>query len=76
MGFTKTVEESGTGGNRRADIPVVAADLGSGFGGFKSIWLPKEPMPQHFIAAGVSPASFSGDKLLAAAGRDHRHKKR
>ncbi|SQB40499.1 selenocysteine synthase [Citrobacter koseri] len=26
--------------------------------------LPKEPMPQQLIAAGVSLVSFSGDKLL------------
>ena len=45
-------------------MPVVA-DLGSGsLIDLSRYGLPKEPMPQEMIAAGVSLVSFSGDKLL------------
>ncbi|MBV8043224.1 aminotransferase class V-fold PLP-dependent enzyme, partial [Pluralibacter sp.] len=44
--------------------PVVT-DLGSGsLVDLSQYGLPKEPMPQALIAAGVSLVSFSGDKLL------------
>lgn len=45
-------------------MPVIA-DLGSGsLVDLSQYGLPKEPMPQEMIAAGVSLVSFSGDKLL------------
>ncbi len=57
-GFTKAVDEAELAAiGRELDVPVVA-DLGSGS------LVPKEPMPQEMIAAGVSLVSFSGDKLL------------
>lgn len=64
-GFTKTVEEAELADiGRELDIPVVA-DLGSGsLVDLSHYGLPKEPMPQEMIAAGVSLVSFSGDKLL------------
>ncbi|CBG90923.1 L-seryl-tRNA(Sec) selenium transferase [Citrobacter rodentium] len=64
-GFTKAVEESELAQiGRERDIPVVA-DLGSGsLIDLSQYGLPKEPMPQQLIAAGVSLVSFSGDKLL------------
>lgn len=64
-GFTKTVEEAELAEiGRELDIPVVA-DLGSGsLVDLSHYGLPKEPMPQEMIAAGVSLVSFSGDKLL------------
>lgn len=64
-GFTKTVEEGELAAiGRELNIPVIA-DLGSGSLVDLSLYeLPKEPMPQEMIAAGVSTVSFSGDKLL------------
>ena len=64
-GFTKTVEEAELAEiGRELDIPVVA-DLGSGsLVDLSQYGLPKEPMPQEMIEAGVSLVSFSGDKLL------------
>ncbi|CAH6636340.1 L-seryl-tRNA(Sec) selenium transferase [Pseudocitrobacter vendiensis] len=64
-GFTKTVEEAELAEiGRELNIPVVA-DLGSGsLVDLSQYGLPKEPMPQEMIAAGVSLVSFSGDKLL------------
>ncbi|MEO3991462.1 L-seryl-tRNA(Sec) selenium transferase [Pseudocitrobacter cyperus] len=64
-GFTKAVEEAELAEiGRELDIPVVA-DLGSGsLVDLSQYGLPKEPMPQEMIAAGVSLVSFSGDKLL------------
>ncbi len=64
-GFTKTVDEADlvTLGNE-LNVPVIA-DLGSGsLVDLSRYGLPKEPMPQELIAAGVSLVSFSGDKLL------------
>ncbi|MEH4622172.1 L-seryl-tRNA(Sec) selenium transferase [Phytobacter diazotrophicus] len=64
-GFTKTVDEAElvTLGDK-LNVPVIA-DLGSGSLVDLSLYgLPKEPMPQELIAAGVSLVSFSGDKLL------------
>lgn len=64
-GFTKTVDEAElvTLGDELT-VPVIA-DLGSGSLVDLSLYgLPKEPMPQELIAAGVSLVSFSGDKLL------------
>lgn len=64
-GFTHSVDEAelATIGMAR-DIPVVT-DLGSGsLVDLSQYGLPKEPMPQQLIAAGVSLVSFSGDKLL------------
>lgn len=54
-GFTKTVEEAELAEiGRELDIPVVA-DLGSGsLVDLSQYGLPKEPMPQQLIAAGVS----------------------
>lgn len=64
-GFTKTVDEAALAEiGRELNIPVVA-DLGSGsLVDLSQYGLPKEPMPQEMIAAGVSLVSFSGDKLL------------
>lgn len=64
-GFTKAVDEAELAAiGRELDVPVVA-DLGSGsLVDLSQYGLPKEPMPQEMIAAGVSMVSFSGDKLL------------
>jgi L-seryl-tRNA(Ser) seleniumtransferase len=64
-GFTKTVDEAELAAlGRELDIPLVV-DLGSGsLVDLSEYGLPKEPMPQEMIAAGVSLVSFSGDKLL------------
>ena len=64
-GFTKAVDEATLAEiGRELNIPVVA-DLGSGsLVDLSQYGLPKEPMPQEMIAAGVSLVSFSGDKLL------------
>lgn len=64
-GFTKAVDEAALVEiGRELNIPVVA-DLGSGsLVDLSQYGLPKEPMPQEMIAAGVSLVSFSGDKLL------------
>lgn len=64
-GFTKAVDEAELAAiGQDRDIPVVA-DLGSGsLVDLSQYGLPKEPMPQALIAAGVSLVSFSGDKLL------------
>ncbi len=64
-GFTKAVDEAELAAiGRELDVPVVA-DLGSGsLVDLSQYGLPKEPMPQKMIAAGVSLVSFSGDKLL------------
>ena len=64
-GFTKAVDEAELAViGRELDVPVVA-DLGSGsLVDLSQYGLPKEPMPQEMIAAGVSLVSFSGDKLL------------
>ncbi|MBJ3593305.1 L-seryl-tRNA(Sec) selenium transferase [Salmonella enterica subsp. enterica serovar Saintpaul] len=64
-GFTQSVDESELAViGQEQDIPVVA-DLGSGsLVDLSQYGLPKEPMPQQLIAAGVSLVSFSGDKLL------------
>lgn len=64
-GFTKSVEEAELAEmGRELGVPVVA-DLGSGsLVDLSRYGLPKEPMPQEMIAAGVSLVSFSGDKLL------------
>lgn len=64
-GFTHAVEEAELAEiGRELNVPVVA-DLGSGsLVDLSHYGLPKEPMPQEMIAAGVSLVSFSGDKLL------------
>lgn len=64
-GFTKTVDEAELAAmGRELNVPVIA-DLGSGsLVDLSQYGLPKEPMPQQMIAAGVSLVSFSGDKLL------------
>ena len=64
-GFTKTVDEAVLAEiGRELNLPVIA-DLGSGsLVDLSQYGLPKEPMPQEMIAAGVSLVSFSGDKLL------------
>lgn len=64
-GFTKAVDEAELVElAQEADLPVIV-DLGSGSLVDLSLHgLPKEPMPQALIAAGVSLVSFSGDKLL------------
>ncbi|MDR3105968.1 MAG: L-seryl-tRNA(Sec) selenium transferase [Yokenella regensburgei] len=64
-GFTKSVDEAELAAlGRELNVPVMA-DLGSGtLVDFSQYGLPKEPMPQEMIAAGVSLVSFSGDKLL------------
>ncbi len=64
-GFTKTVDEAELAAiGRELNVPVIA-DLGSGsLVDLSQYGLPKEPMVQETIAAGVSLVSFSGDKLL------------
>ena len=64
-GFTKTVDEAELAAlGHELNVPVIA-DLGSGsLVDLSQYGLPKEPMPQEMIAAGVSLVSFSGDKLL------------
>ncbi|WP_286772303.1 MULTISPECIES: L-seryl-tRNA(Sec) selenium transferase [unclassified Leclercia] len=64
-GFTHAVDEAELAQmGREMNVPVVA-DLGSGsLVDLSQFGLPKEPMPQELIAAGVSLVSFSGDKLL------------
>ena len=64
-GFTHAVEEAELAQiGQQMNVPVVA-DLGSGsLVDLSQYGLPKEPMPQELIAAGVSLVSFSGDKLL------------
>jgi len=64
-GFTKAVDEAELVSLAQASGLPVIADLGSGSLVDLSLYgLPKEPMPQALIAAGVSLVSFSGDKLL------------
>ncbi len=64
-GFTRAISEAEL--VQLADpfgVPVVS-DLGSGsLVDLNRYGLPKEPMVQELIAAGVSLVSFSGDKLL------------
>ena len=64
-GFTKAVAEAELAAiGRELDVAVIA-DLGSGsLVDLSQYGLPREPMPQALIAAGVSLVSFSGDKLL------------
>ncbi|MGY5365781.1 L-seryl-tRNA(Sec) selenium transferase [Enterobacter oligotrophicus] len=64
-GFTKAVEEAELAAiGHELNVPVIA-DLGSGsLVDLSQYGLPKEPMVQEMIAAGVSLVSFSGDKLL------------
>ena len=64
-GFTKAIDEAELAEiGREYGVPVVA-DLGSGsLVDLSQYGLPKEPMPQELIAAGVNLVSFSGDKLL------------
>lgn len=64
-GFTHAVDEAGLVRiGQEKGVPVVV-DLGSGsLVDLSRYGLPKEPMPQALIAAGVSLVSFSGDKLL------------
>lgn len=64
-GFTKTVEEAELVSlGEELNVPVIA-DLGSGsLVDLSHYGLPKEPLVQELIAAGVSLVSFSGDKLL------------
>ncbi|MGC6745832.1 hypothetical protein ACP0HM_22165 [Escherichia coli] len=72
QGFTKAIDEAELVAlGKELDVPVVT-DLGSGsLVDLSQYGLPKEPMPQELIAAGVSLVSFSGDKLLGrAAGRE------
>jgi L-seryl-tRNA(Ser) seleniumtransferase len=64
-GFTKTVDEAELVSlGDELKVPVIA-DLGSGsLVDLSEYGLPKEPLVQALIAAGVSLVSFSGDKLL------------
>lgn len=64
-GFTHAVSEAELAQiGQQMNVPVVS-DLGSGsLVDLSRYGLPKEPMPQELIAAGVSLVSFSGDKLL------------
>ena len=64
-GFTKAVDEAELAAiGRELDIPVVADPGGGSLVDLSQYGLPKEPMPQEMISAGVSLVSFSGDKLL------------
>ncbi|MDC4397016.1 hypothetical protein NQ657_19145, partial [Acinetobacter baumannii] len=65
QGFTKAIDEAELVAlGKELDVPVVT-DLGSGLlVALSQYVLPKEPMPQELIAAGVILLSFSGDKLL------------
>lgn len=64
-GFTTAVEAAALAAlGDELNVPVIA-DLGSGSLVDLSLYgLPKEPLVQEMIAAGVSLVSFSGDKLL------------
>ncbi|MGK9174881.1 L-seryl-tRNA(Sec) selenium transferase [Yokenella regensburgei] len=64
-GFTSTVEEAELVTlAEELNVPVIS-DLGSGsLVELSQYGLPKEPLVQALIAAGVSLVSFSGDKLL------------
>ena len=63
-GFTKAVDE-GAGGHWPRTGCSGGSRPGSGsLVDLSQYGLPKEPMPQEMIAAGVSTVSFSGDKLL------------
>ena len=64
-GFTKAVDEAALAEiGRELNISVVAGSVRSSLVDLIQYGLPKEPMPQEMIAAGVSLVSFSGDKLL------------
>lgn len=64
-GFTRAVSEAELVQLAHASGVPVVSDLGSGsLVDLSRYGLPKEPMVQEQIAAGVSLVSFSGDKLL------------
>ncbi|MBL8516262.1 MAG: L-seryl-tRNA(Sec) selenium transferase [Betaproteobacteria bacterium] len=65
QGFTKAVDESELAAiAKRAGVPF-AVDLGSGsLVDLSQFGLPREPLPQDSLAAGVDVVTFSGDKLL------------
>ncbi len=64
-GFTRAVDEAELVQLAQASGVPVVSDLGSGsLVDLSRYGLPKEPLVQELIAAGVSLVSFSGDKLL------------
>ncbi len=77
-GFTKAVDEAELAAiGRELDVPVVA-DPGSGsLVDLSQYGLPKEPMPQEMIAAGVSLGQFLRRQAARwPAGRDYRRQTR
>ena len=64
-GFTSSVSEADIAVVARAKNIPFASDLGSGsLIDLAAYGLPREPLPQEMIAAGVDVVTFSGDKLL------------
>ncbi|MEP7154435.1 MAG: L-seryl-tRNA(Sec) selenium transferase [Betaproteobacteria bacterium] len=65
QGFTSSVSEAEIAVLSRARNIPFASDLGSGsLVDLAAYGLPREPLPQEMIAAGVDVVTFSGDKLL------------